>query len=171
MFFLTSCALVIIHLHLSISLNSRLPVNAQQKIISSEGLPHISDGDSGSYLTDHEATDWINVMGFQHMPAIPLHHQPSSLAESSILSLKSGVKTASTEALLSSKRMRKSFLVWCRNSADPTNISSPVKLIKDRLLGSNLIRMGSSDVPYHQRILDSSQLDGESNLSSSRLGR
>ncbi|CAH8556556.1 unnamed protein product [Schistosoma rodhaini] len=130
--------------------NSDFTIQALRKVFSREGVPMVLVTDNGSHFAADAVTNWLNGIGCRHLFTAPRHPCSNGQAENFVRTLKIAIDSIAASTFNELERGVDTFLLQYRNAKHSVTKETPSKLLKGRILRSNMRCLESAEVTYYR---------------------
>ncbi|CAH8818866.1 unnamed protein product [Schistosoma curassoni] len=130
--------------------NSDFTIQALRKVFSREGVPLVLVTDNGSHFAADAVTTWLNGIGCKHLFTAPRHPCSNGQAENFVRTLKTAIDSIAPSTFNELERGVDTFLLQYRNAKHSVTKETPAKLLKGRILRSNMRCLESAEVTYYR---------------------
>ncbi|CAH8647132.1 unnamed protein product [Schistosoma intercalatum] len=132
------------------SSNSDFTIQALRRVFSREGVPLVLVTDNGSHFAADAVTTWLNGIGCKHLFTAPRHPCSNGQAENFVRTLKTAIDSIAPSTFNELERGVDNFLLQYRNAKHSVTKETPAKLLKGRILRSNMRCLESAEVTYYR---------------------
>ncbi|CAH8585173.1 unnamed protein product [Schistosoma haematobium] len=106
--------------------------------------------DNGSHFAADAVTTWLNGMGCKHLFTAPRHPCSNGQAENFVRTVKTAIGSITASTFNGLERGVDTFLLQYRNARHSVTKETPAKLLKGRILRSNMRCLESAEVTYRR---------------------
>ncbi|CAH8523853.1 unnamed protein product [Schistosoma mattheei] len=113
-----------------------------------EGVPMVLLTDNGSHFAANAVTTCLNGIGCKHLFTAPRHPCSNGQAENFVRTLKTAIDSIAASTFNELERGVDTILLQYRNARHSVTKETPSKLLKGRILRSNMRCLESAEVTY-----------------------
>ena len=106
--------------------------------------------DNGTHFTAESVTRWLSGLGCKHLFTAPRHPCSNGQAENFVKTLKSVINSLRPSSFKELEQGVDNFLLQYRNATHSTTGESPAKLLKGRVLRSNMSGLKNAEISYYR---------------------